>query len=35
VLPSLRRERGRAAIEEEDRVEVYEFFRWYRRGIGR
>lgn len=28
------RERGRIAIEDEDRAEVFEHFQWYRRGIG-
>lgn len=27
-------ERGRMAIEEDDRVDVFEHFRWYRRGVG-
>lgn len=27
-------ERGRVEIEEEDRVDVFEHFRWYRRGVG-
>jgi predicted nucleotidyltransferase len=27
-------ERGRLPIEEDDRVDVFEHFRWYRRGVG-
>jgi predicted nucleotidyltransferase len=28
------REQGRIAIEEEDRADVFDHFRWYRRGVG-
>ncbi len=28
------RERGRVALDDEDRVEIFEHFRWYRRGLG-
>jgi predicted nucleotidyltransferase len=34
VISVVAHERGRVAIEEEDRIEVFEHFSWYRRGLG-
>lgn len=34
VVGAVVRERGRIAIEDADRLEVFELFLWYRRGIG-
>ena len=34
VIGVVAHERGRVAIEEEDRIEVFEHLSWYRRGLG-
>jgi predicted nucleotidyltransferase len=34
VIGAIARERGRLPIEDNDRIEIFELFRWYRLGLG-
>ena len=34
VVVTILRERGRILVEDEDRLDVFEHFLWYRRGVG-